>query len=417
MNSIVLNYSSEEKLDSEKKIKIDTMGGQAVIEGVLMRSPLGYAVAVRKKNGDVKVKKVPYNPVTKKYKFLGLPFLRGAVSLFEMLVIGMKALDFSANEWEEENKKEDKKSAANASPAHAESENKADLLNSSAQTKAPEAKVIKAAENERTIGVWSMVFMILTSFALAMFLGVAVPNLITSYLGRVPGIHKIVGSVEEPQSIHAADYKTSEKSHLVEEKKPFIYNLVAGSIRAVILFLYVLIIAQLKDIKRIFEYHGAEHKAVFAFEKEGAATVSNSRKYKTLHPRCGTSFLAIVIFISIIVFACIAWAVNAAYPQFTSLHFALKKFILISLHILFAPIVAGISYEILKFSAKHQDKAVFRLLILPGILFQNITTKEPDDSQLQVAILSMNAALSIVPDDSESTVRIIPADSQEMLSI
>lgn len=391
-------------MNSEEKCKIDTMGGQAVIEGVLMRSPMGYAIAVRKQNGDIKVKKVPYKPITKKLKWLGLPFMRGAVSLFEMLIIGLKALDFSANELEDDQKEKNaKKNSGEITDDANQTEKQPSSSNINQETKSV------PATQERSISILSMTIMILISFALAMFLGVAVPNLVTSYLGRIPGIHKIVGG--DTQQVLQSDghYAPSEKSHLVEEKKPFVYNLVAGTIRAIILFLYVLLISRMKDVKRIFEYHGAEHKAVFALEKEGEATVENSRKYTTLHPRCGTSFLAIVIFISIIVFAFIAWLVNTIYPPFTSFHFALKKFILISLHILFAPAVAGISYEILKYSAKHQDKKFFRILIYPGLLFQKITTKEPDDSQLEIAIVSMKEALSISPNDDKADLRIIPA--------
>ncbi len=395
-------------MSSEDKPKIDTMGGQAVIEGVLMRSPLGYAVAVRKKNGDVKVKKVPYLPITKKLKFLGMPFLRGGVSLFEMLIIGIKALDFSANEWEEEEKKvKDKVSSKDNNASQIKSEIKEEEKEKPKPELTPQTDPLK----ERTISVWSMVLMIAFSFGLAMFLGVAVPNIITSYLGRIPAVGAVIGAEAIHQETTDAKFKTSEKSHLVEEKKPFVYNLVAGTIRAIILFAYVLLISMMKDIKRIFQYHGAEHKTVYAFEKEGAATIENSKKYTTLHPRCGTSFLAIVIFVSIIVFALIAWLVNTIYPPFTSLHFAIKKIILIGLHILFAPLVAGVSYEVLKFSSKHQDKKFFRLLILPGLLFQKITTKEPDESQIEVAIISMNEVLSIAPEDKEPSIRIIPAAS------
>jgi len=405
-------------LKGEEPIKVDTMGGQAVVEGVLMRSPNGYAIAVRKKSGEIKVKTVPYKPITKKIKLFSLPFLRGAISLFEMLVIGVKALDFSVNEWEEgfkeeKDKKEEKEAGKETGKAKEESV-KSNLDEKSIQLSempitSPQKSVTTPQSSipsteERTISLLSMILLIFLSFVLAMVLGVAIPNLVTSYLGRIPGIDKILGTQEVQQNIQ---FVTSEKSHLVEEKKPFVYNLVAGTIRALILFLYVIIISRLKDIQRIFEYHGAEHKSVFAFEKEGVATVENTKKYATLHPRCGTSFLAIVIFISIIVFACIAWLVNTIYPPFTSLHFALKKSILITLHILFAPIVAGISYEILKFSAKRQEKMFFRLLILPGLLFQKITTKEPDASQIEVAIVSLNEVLSIKPDEEKPQIKIV----------
>ena len=373
--------------------KIDTMGGQAVIEGVMMRSPQGYSIAVRKASKEIKVKSVAYRPLSKRIKLLGLPFLRGTVTLFEMLIIGIKALDFSASEWEEPSVERRGKKAK-----------KPDAALSETADEKPQTETVRPglAKESKGLSIVSLVLMMVLSFGLAMFLVVILPNFLTSYLGRLdlfgiaPEQQMLV--VEPGAGVEAetsAVYQSSERSVLVEEQAPFVYNLIAGFFRAAIIFAYVLVISLLKDIRRIFQYHGAEHKTVFAFEKGEELTVENVRKYPIMHPRCGTTFLAIVIFISIIVFSVIAKVVISLYPPFTTWHFFLKKGILISLHILFMPLVAGSAYEIIKYAGRHQHQLFWRVLVYPGLLFQRITAKEPDDEQLEVAIVSLKAALAI----------------------
>jgi len=284
--------------------KIDTMGGQAVIEGVMMRSPQGYSIAVRKASKEIKVKSVAYRPLSKRIKLLGLPFLRGTVTLFEMLVIGIKALDFSASEWEEPSVERRSKKAK-----------KPDAALSETADEKPQSETVRPglAKESKGLGIVSLVLMMVLSFGLAMFLVVILPNFLTSYLGRLDlfgmAPEQQVLVVEPDVGVEAetsAVYQSSERSVLVEEQAPFVYNLIAGFFRAAIIFAYVLVISLLKDIRRIFQYHGAEHKTVFAFEKGEELTVENVRKYPIMHPRCGTTFLAIVIFISIIVFSVIA---------------------------------------------------------------------------------------------------------------
>jgi uncharacterized protein YqhQ len=381
-----------EKLDS----KIDTMGGQAVIEGVMMRSPQGYSIAVRKASEEIKVKSVAYRPLSKRIKLLGLPFLRGTVTLFEMLIIGIKALDFSASEWEEASAKQKDKKAKEPDSAQSKTTD---------ETPQTEARPSGPSKESKGLSVAGLVLMMVLSFGLAMFLVVVLPNFLTSYLGRVDlfgaSPEQQVLVVEPDLGLEAETptvYQSSERSALVEEQSPLIYNLIAGVFRASIIFAYVLVISLLKDIRRIFQYHGAEHKTVFAFEKGEELTVENVKKYSTMHPRCGTTFLAIVIFISIIVFSAIAWIVISLYPPFTTWNFLVKKGILISLHILFMPLVAGSAYEIIKYAGRHQNQWFWRGLVYPGLLFQRITTKEPDDKQLEVAIASLRATLAIGQD-------------------
>jgi uncharacterized protein YqhQ len=371
----------------DKTEKIDTMGGQAVIEGVLMRSPYGYSIALRKpSSGAITVKSVPYIPITKRHKALGLPFIRGTVALFEMLVIGIKALDFSAQEWQHETEAPPQKTDNVATPTPQDS---------SALAATASLSDHKPASSLALVGMMAI------ALALAMFLMVVVPNFLTSYLGRVP----IFASAHSQQVVSTGSqshkFLSSERSTFVEEHSPLIYNLIAGLLRASIILGYVIAISFMKDIRRIFQYHGAEHKVVFAFEQGEPLTVQNARKYSTRHPRCGTAFLAVVIFVSIIAFSFIAKLVITLYPQFTTMNFFLKKGILISLHLLFMPLVAGTSYELIRYASRHQDKWMLRALVYPGILFQNITTRNPDDSQVEVAIASLNATLALAQQPEE----------------
>jgi uncharacterized protein YqhQ len=365
----------------QKTEKIDTMGGQAVIEGVLMRSPSGYSIAVRRPStGEITVKSVPYVPITKRYKVLGLPFIRGTVVLFEMLIIGMKALDFSAQEWQRD---------AELTEKHA-----TETVPSTPPEPASSASPAPSSASKPTSPV-ALVGMIVIALALAMFLMVVIPNFLTSYLGRLA----IFAGTPTPQVVSTGepgrDYVSSERSALVEEHSPLVYNLIAGFLRATIIFGYIVAISFMKDIRRIFQYHGAEHKVVFAFERGDPLTVEHARKYSTRHPRCGTAFLAVVIFVSIIAFSFIAKFVITLYPQFTTMNFFLKKGILISLHILFMPFVAGTSYELIRYASRHQDKWLLRALVYPGILFQKITTRDPDDDQVEVAIASLKSTLAL----------------------
>ncbi len=309
---------------NEKQCHITSIGGQAVIEGVMMRGPEEIAVAVRTPEGEIVIDKKPISSILKKYKFLKMPIIRGVISFFESLVIGTKALMFSAEFYdiEEEDDKKKKETMTEAEKAAAEKK---------------ESKIKDAA-------IYGSVIVAL-AFSVLLFM-------------MLPAV--LVGFVKDflPSGVLA--------------------TLLEGIVRITIFLLYVVLVSQMKDIRRVFEYHGAEHKTIFCYESGEELTVENARRFSRLHPRCGTSFLLIVMVVSIILFSFISW------------ENALTR---LALRLLLLPVVAGISYEIIKFAGRSQSKFM-KFVSLPGMWLQKITTREPDDSQLEVAIASLQAVLT-----------------------
>jgi len=289
------------------KCKIN-IGGQAVIEGVMMRAPSKFVIAVRRPDNQIVVQKKDITIDTN--KFFKKPFIRGLIGLYDALVLGIQALNFSAH--------------------HA------------------------LGEGEEKLSFKEIFFTMLFGFGLGIGLFLFLPLLLTDLLKLV--------------------FPLIERSFLV-------YNLVDGIIRVIFFILYIYIISFFKDVKRVFQYHGAEHKSIFTFESGKELTVENARQMSRFHPRCGTSFLLIVMIVSIFVFTLI--------PKDS--HFLIKFLS----RIVFVPVIAGISYEILKLSAKFQDNIFVKILIAPGLWLQKLTTKEPDDSQLEVALISIKEALEI----------------------
>jgi uncharacterized protein YqhQ len=283
------------------------IGGQAVIEGVLMRAPRSMAIAVRRPDGEIIVKRETVIPLSERFPLVKLPLVRGAVALFTSLIIGMQALSFSANEAISEGEKKEQMSSLAMGG---------------------------------TIAV-ALLFGILLFFILPLFL----TKLLVPYIGG---------------------------SNIV-------FNLVDGLIRVIVFLIYVYSISRMSDIQRVFQYHGAEHKSIFAFEAGIALTVENVKQFSRLHPRCGTSFLLIVMLVSIVVFSLI--------PKLWP--FYLKA----GSRIVLLPVIAGLSYELLKLSAKYEKSRLMGLLIAPGLALQRLTTREPDDGQLEVAIRSLDEAL------------------------
>ncbi|MBI2664096.1 DUF1385 domain-containing protein [Candidatus Woesearchaeota archaeon] len=274
-----------------------TLGGQAVIEGVLMRTKTHYAVAVRNDKGSIVVKKEQISSFLGGVRIFRLPFLRGIAALFETLSIGFRALLYSAH--------------------------------------------VSSGEQDR-LSRKEMGIAIALSSLMAVAIFIALPFIFASLLAR----------------------------------ENLLFNLLDGVLRLTALFAYLIFISFFKDVRRIFEYHGAEHMAIHAYENKKKLTPANIMKYETMHPRCGTSFLLIVVVISVIVFSVI-----------TVDHFVLKFFS----RIMLLPVVAGISYEFLKFTAKHQDNYFIRPLTKPGIWLQLITTKRPDRKQVEVAVAALKA--------------------------
>lgn len=279
-------------------------GGQAVIEGVMMRGRDYLAVAVRNSKGEIVIKKDPVGSITKKYPFLKWPFLRGIIALGESFTIGMKALMFSADQFME-------------------------------------------SEEESKLTVWETTLMVGFALLMTILLFVVLPLGARSLLNKfLPG---------------------------------FVWgNILESVMRMLILFLYVFSISFMKDIRRVFAYHGAEHKVINTFEAKQELTVENARKFTTFHPRCGTSFLLFVVIVSAVLFSFLKY--DTVWMRLVT-------------RIMLLPVVAGISYEIIKFTGRHQDFWLWRWLSKPGAWLQKITTREPDDEQLEVAIQSLIAVL------------------------
>ncbi len=286
----------------KNKVKFD-VGGQALIEGVMMRSPFRLAMAVRKPNGDIALEVKEQKPITKRYPFLSWPVIRGIVSLIDSLVVGIKALSYSAS--------------------------------------------LALDEEEEKLSSMDIGISILLALGIFVGLFVALPTFLSSL------VDQFISST-------------------------FVYNLVEGLIRIGIFLAYLLLISQMKDIKRVFEYHGAEHKAIFTWENGEELTPENARKFTTLHPRCGTNWLIIVLIISIFAFSFLGR------PGLT---------MRVVSRILLIPLVAGLAYEAIKFLSRYQDNHLAYILTLPGLLLQRITTREPDDSQLEVAFTALKGSL------------------------
>ncbi|KGG79854.1 hypothetical protein Y919_09595 [Caloranaerobacter azorensis H53214] len=293
-----------------------SIGGQALIEGVMMKGPKEIAIAVREPNGNIKLKKEPVNSVSSKYSFLKLPFIRGSVVLIEAMIVGVKSLMYSAEVYEVE-------------------EEEPGVID----------KALEKIFKDKTEDIMIYLSVILSLF-FTILLFILAPSYLTNFL------------------------KTKISSNLG-------LNLVEGVIRVLIFLIYVYSISKMKDVKRVFEYHGAEHKTIHCYEHGEELTVENARKYTTLHPRCGTSFIFMVMIVSILVFSLFGW------PN------PLLRFIL---RIILLPVIAGISYEINKYTGRSDSKLA-QIVSYPGLMLQKITTSEPDDSQLEVAIEALKGVL------------------------
>lgn len=303
-------------IEADKKPKIDfAVGGQAVVEGVMMRSPNHIAVSVRKPDSTVKTRIKKYHTLTQRYKFLNIPILRGVINLFEMMYIGTDAINFSANE-----------------------------------SLPPEEN--KGVRKESKLGAFSFVVSMIVALGLSLFLFKFVPLFVTTFL---------------------------EKKIEIVEENFILFNLIDGALKMSIFLGYLYLLTLWKDFRRIFEYHGAEHKSIFNYEQNEPLTPENAKKKSRFHPRCGTSFILIVFLVSILVYTFV--------PKQDSF---IANF---GLRLAFLPIIAGVSYEYLKISAAHSENFIVKALITPGLFFQRLTTKEPDLNQLEVSIASLNAVL------------------------
>ncbi|HQL91076.1 MAG TPA: DUF1385 domain-containing protein [Syntrophales bacterium] len=281
----------------------DIAGGQAVIEGVMMRHGNRIAVAVRTPAKDIVIREQDYVPLTKRYRLLGLRIIRGAVTLVEMMVLGIKTLLYSAE--------------------------------------------IALPEGEKKPQGWEIALSLCLSFGLALTLFVLIPAYCFAFL-----------------------------RDFIENT--ILLNLVEGLIRLTIFLAFLLTTLFMKDMRRVFMYHGAEHKTVFAWEHGQELTVENIKRFSTRHPRCGTSFILVVFVISILVFSLLGR------PDFLArVAYKLSLF----------PLIAGIAYEVIRFSGKHKDKLWVQMISWPGLMLQKITTREPTDDQIEVAVAAMKKVI------------------------
>ncbi len=309
-------------------VHMTSIGGQAVIEGVMMRGPKEIATAVRKSDGSIVIDKKEVGSFVTKYKLNKIPIVRGVFSFVDSLITGMKCLMFSADQMDLDDDDESYK-----------------------PSKFEKWLEDKFGDKIKDIAIYFAVA-IAICFSIGMFM------LLPNALAHVVGIFV---------------------------KNTVLLNLCEGVIRMSIFLIYLGLISRMKDIQRVFEYHGAEHKTIATYESGMELTVENARKHSRLHPRCGTSFLLIVMVVSIIMFSFIRWG-------------AMWKNMLFRLLLL--PVVAGISYEIIKFAGRSKSKCV-AFLTKPGLWLQKITTREPDDSQIEVAIASLKAVLTDNKEDDK----------------
>lgn len=327
---------------SNKEVKKTSIGGQAVMEGVMMRGPHKMAVAVRKSDGEI-VMKVDDNGTTKKSKILKLPILRGCINFFSSLIIGIKALMYSAEFIDLEEDEE-------------------------AESKFEKWLDTKFGDKVKDIVIY---FSIALSLVLSIGLFIVLPTLVAS------GINYLCSGelFSVPQWL-----KNTAESRVF-------YNVIEAVVKMSIFLTYMALVSKMKEIKRVFEYHGAEHKTIACYEAGEELTVENVKKHTRFHPRCGTNFLLFVMVISIVLFALL--------PKFDG--DVVGILLRIGTRLALMPVVAGLSYEVIKLAGKCKNKCV-GIFTKPGLWLQRLTTREPDENQIEVAIKSMQA---VIPENGE----------------
>lgn len=375
------------------------VGGQAVIEGVMMRTPNAYAIAVRKPDGTIVNTAARLPKWSDKYPILKLPVLRGGAVLVQSMGLGIKALNYSANEAFvelEDAKTENVKVAL--SPAVIEGEGDFAGLTGAVPGLIPVPTQKRSRDELKKGTTAAAAGSIIFALIFNILLFVAAPLLLTNALFIAAGWAAAPPAVSSTAAAPAADGSTTASEaapvpwyerawsnvrwYLHPVRPSVAFNLIDGLIRMTFFLIMIVTFSLLKDIRRVFEYHGAEHKTVFTWEAGLPLTVENARPQPRQHPRCGTSFLMVVMLVAIILFSVI---------KFDSL--VLNFLIRLAL----MPLVAGISYEIIRMSAKKESSWFFKLMTRPGVWLQNITTQEPDDKQLEVAIEALKESLKLEP--------------------
>jgi uncharacterized protein YqhQ len=326
------------------------VGGQAVLEGVMMRSPHAWAIACRKPSGEVVSMSEPLERPSEKHKWMAWPIVRGVMTLGYAMTLGYRALRFSANVAIEDIMKQDE-----TGTTHAETAVSARVVTGASPVppKRSEAEPGKSrkAEKAATLSSWLAAVNIIISLAFFIFMYKYIPLLAATELKKIDPA--LGGRI--------------------------IFNLVDGAVRLILFLLFIWGVSLWKDIRRVYEYHGAEHKTVFAFENGDPLNIAAVQKYSTYHPRCGTSFLMTVMLISIGFYMLVPF--TTFWARFGA-------------RIALLPVIAGVSYEIIRFAAKHRG-SLFALMTAPGLWLQRITTKPPSDDQAQCAITALDKAMTL----------------------
>jgi len=286
------------------------VGGQAVIEGVMMRSPKSMAIAVRRPNGEIVVKREGLTFFSEQTFFFKLPLVRGVITLISALILGIQALNYSANQ--------------------------------------------ALAEEEKALSSWAMAFTLAAALCFGIFLFFLLPLYLTKWLRfAIPMV----------------------------SESGLLFNLVDGAIRLIIFLAYLWGISFFKEIRRVFQYHGAEHKSIFAFEAGESLTIDRVKGFSYLHPRCGTSFLLIVMLVSILVFALIPHHLPFGYK--------------VASRVVLIPLIAGLSYEIIRFADQKRENRGIQYFIKPGLWLQRLTAREPSEAQIEVALCALKGVLEL----------------------
>jgi uncharacterized protein YqhQ len=385
------------------------VGGQAVIEGVMMRTPNAYAVAVRKADGTIVNIAARLPKWSDKYPLLKLPVLRGGAVLVQSMGLGIKALNYSANEaFADAQETEAEEVRVALTPAVIEGEGDFAGVTGAVPGLFPIPTQKRSKDELKKGGTTAAAGSIIFALVFNVLLFVAAPLLLTNALfiaaGWAPSPRGAAVSAAQPQTSDIAVAATnnasspetglawyekgwlSVRTYLHPVRPSILFNLIDGLIRMTFFLIMIFSFSLLKDIRRVFQYHGAEHKTVFTWEAGLPLTVANARPQPRQHPRCGTSFLMVVMLVSIVLFSVI---------KFDSL---LYNFLV---RLALVPLVAGLSYEIIRLSAKKESGFIFKLITRPGVWLQNITTQEPDDSQLEVAIEALKESLKLEPQTGE----------------
>ena len=320
-------------LNEQEHLQHAPYGGQAVIEGVMMRSPRFFAVACRRANKEIVIRQESVESILKKFQWLNKPFLRGTLALIDAMVLGVKALMFSADvameDIQQTNPKKGKKAQEAVREAPAEKPSK------------PKGQSI----NDITVGA---------SMILGLVIGIGVfmigPHLLADLLKKWI-------------------------------QRPIWLNLAEGTLRIGLFVGYVAAISLMKDIRRVFQYHGAEHKVINTLEAGLDLNPENFGKYTTIHPRCGTSFILIVLVFSIVVYSFLGWH-PAWYER-------------VIYRLLLLPVIAGLAYEVIRFAGRHKDSRILAAILSPGLLMQRLTTREPSEDQVEVALRALQAVMEM----------------------